>query len=76
MATSTFSLGLYLTGKPEILLKYYPSFEAFRFYHCEITKTLLLPHAKHFAPPLQIPTCYSLFSGVSPVYVDPLGHAV
>jgi hypothetical protein len=59
MATSTFSLGFYLTGKHGILLKYYPSFEAFRFYHCEITKTLVLPHAKHFASPLQIPTCYS-----------------
>jgi hypothetical protein len=74
MTTSTFSLGLYLTGKSEIFLKYYPSLEAFRFYHCEITKTLVLPHAKHFASPLQIPTCYSSFSGVSSV--DPFGHAV
>jgi hypothetical protein len=76
MASSTFSLGLYLTGKTEILLKYYPSFEAFRFYHCESTTHLVLPHAKPFTSPLQIPTCYSLFSGVSSVYVDPPGHAV
>jgi len=51
-------------------------FEAFRFYHCEITKTLTVPHIKHFASPLQIPTCYSLFGGVSSVYVDPLGYVV
>ena len=76
MAISTFSLGLYLTGETEIFLKYCPSFEAFRFYHCEITKTLVLPHANHFASPLQIPACYSLFSGVSSVYVDPIGHVV
>jgi len=51
MPTSTFSLGLYLTAKSAILLKYYLSFEAFRFYYCETTKTMVLPNAKHFASP-------------------------